>query len=152
MRGPPEEALVNQTIVRGQSQAEYSPDNIGHFGLALPRYAHFTSPIRRYADLLVHRALVGGLGLDAHAADGGTGQGASAADESGAGGPAVGALSVEALDVGRLEVRLLETRVSDVGAPNAAMRSCMESTTVARPGTPRTGCNGYPFSRMKRAP
>ena len=45
-------------MLRSQSQAEYSPDNIGHFGLALPRYAHFTSPIRRYADLLVHRALI----------------------------------------------------------------------------------------------
>ncbi|GBQ31492.1 ribonuclease R [Gluconacetobacter azotocaptans] len=51
--------LVNETILRAQSQAEYSPDNIGHFGLALPAYAHFTSPIRRYADLMVHRALVG---------------------------------------------------------------------------------------------
>ncbi|MHC4067753.1 MAG: RNB domain-containing ribonuclease, partial [Planctomycetota bacterium] len=46
-----------------QSQAAYVPENIGHFGLALSRYAHFTSPIRRYADLLVHRALVAGLGL-----------------------------------------------------------------------------------------
>ncbi len=55
--------LVNEVILRSQSQAAYSPDNIGHFGLSLPRYAHFTSPIRRYADLLVHRALVSGLKL-----------------------------------------------------------------------------------------
>jgi ribonuclease R len=51
--------LVNETMLRSQSQAEYSPENIGHFGLALSRYAHFTSPIRRYADLIVHRALLG---------------------------------------------------------------------------------------------
>jgi ribonuclease R len=55
--------LVNETVLRSQSQAEYGPDNIGHFGLALSRYAHFTSPIRRYADLLVHRALIKGLKL-----------------------------------------------------------------------------------------
>jgi ribonuclease R len=55
--------LVNEVMLRSQSQAAYSPDNIGHFGLALPRYAHFTSPIRRYADLLVHRALIAGLRL-----------------------------------------------------------------------------------------
>jgi ribonuclease R len=60
-------ALVNEVMLRSQSQAAYSPDNIGHFGLALPRYAHFTSPIRRYADLLVHRALIRGLGLGAGA-------------------------------------------------------------------------------------
>ncbi|GGG47199.1 ribonuclease R [Caldovatus sediminis] len=65
VRGRPEERLVHETILRGQSQAAYSPDNIGHFGLALPRYAHFTSPIRRYADLLVHRALIRGLRLGA---------------------------------------------------------------------------------------
>jgi len=66
--------LVNEVMLRSQSQAAYSPDNIGHFGLALPRYAHFTSPIRRYADLLVHRALIhalrlgpGGLAPDAAA-------------------------------------------------------------------------------------
>ena len=59
--GTDEAALVNEAILRAQSQAAYAPDNIGHFGLALPRYAHFTSPIRRYADLLAHRALVGGL-------------------------------------------------------------------------------------------
>jgi ribonuclease R len=57
--------LVNEVVLRSQSQAAYSPDNIGHFGLALPRYAHFTSPIRRYADLLVHRALIAALRLGA---------------------------------------------------------------------------------------
>ena len=56
----PEAALVNELVLRAQAQAAYSPDNIGHFGLALRRYAHFTSPIRRYADLLVHRALIAG--------------------------------------------------------------------------------------------
>jgi ribonuclease R len=61
--GTEKAALVNETVLRSQSQAEYSPDNIGHFGLALTRYAHFTSPIRRYADLLVHRALIAGLKL-----------------------------------------------------------------------------------------
>ena len=50
--------LINIVMLRSQSQAEYNPDNIGHFGLALHRYAHFTSPIRRYADLIVHRALI----------------------------------------------------------------------------------------------
>ncbi len=55
--------LVNEIVLRSQSQAEYSPLNIGHFGLNLRRYAHFTSPIRRYADLIVHRALVSSLKL-----------------------------------------------------------------------------------------
>ncbi len=54
----PEAAVINNLVLRTQAQAAYSPNNIGHFGLALPRYAHFTSPIRRYADLVVHRALV----------------------------------------------------------------------------------------------
>jgi ribonuclease R len=61
--GADNEALVNEVVLRSQSQAEYSPDNIGHFGLNLRRYAHFTSPIRRYADLIVHRALIAALGL-----------------------------------------------------------------------------------------
>nr|CAM75086.1 3'-5' exoribonuclease, VacB and RNase II/Ribonuclease R [Magnetospirillum gryphiswaldense MSR-1] len=59
----PNEVLVNEVMLRSQAQAVYSPENIGHFGLGLARYAHFTSPIRRYADLLVHRALVSGLQL-----------------------------------------------------------------------------------------
>jgi len=61
--GRPEEAMVNEMVLRAQAQAVYSPENIGHFGLALPRYAHFTSPIRRYADLTVHRGLIRLLGL-----------------------------------------------------------------------------------------
>jgi ribonuclease R len=60
--GRPEAAMINELVLRAQAQAVYSPGNIGHFGLALPRYAHFTSPIRRYADLVVHRALLGALG------------------------------------------------------------------------------------------
>lgn len=53
--------LVNEVVLRSQSQAEYAIHNLGHFGLNLSRYAHFTSPIRRYADLLVHRSLVRAL-------------------------------------------------------------------------------------------
>ena len=62
-RGSDREELVNEVVLRSQSQAEYAPANIGHFGLNLLRYAHFTSPIRRYADLIVHRALVTALKL-----------------------------------------------------------------------------------------
>ena len=50
--------MVSEIILRAQRQAIYNVENVGHFGLNLPRYAHFTSPIRRYADLTVHRALV----------------------------------------------------------------------------------------------
>jgi len=63
VQGTENDVLVNEVVLRSQSQAAYSTDNIGHFGLNLTRYAHFTSPIRRYADLIVHRALVAALGL-----------------------------------------------------------------------------------------
>ena len=63
MREGPNGEIVNEVVLRTQMQAIYSPENIGHFGLNLDRYAHFTSPIRRYADLVVHRALIRSLGL-----------------------------------------------------------------------------------------
>ena len=55
--GKPEEELVETVVLRSMMQARYQPGNVGHFGLALGSYAHFTSPIRRYPDLLVHRAI-----------------------------------------------------------------------------------------------
>ena len=73
-RGGEFEELVNLSVLRAQTQAYYSPENFGHFGLNLRSYAHFTSPIRRYADLVVHRALIsahrwGDDGLSAEEAD-----------------------------------------------------------------------------------
>jgi ribonuclease R len=59
----PHAEVMNDVVLRTQAQAIYSPDNAGHFGLNLQRYAHFTSPIRRYADLVVHRALIRALKL-----------------------------------------------------------------------------------------
>ena len=63
--GPDHDARpeIMEQVLRTQMQARYGPEPLGHFGLALPSYAHFTSPIRRYADLLVHRALVSAYGL-----------------------------------------------------------------------------------------
>ena len=57
VRDRPERELIQSVLLRSQSMAAYQPDNRGHFGLALTAYAHFTSPIRRYPDLLVHRAI-----------------------------------------------------------------------------------------------
>ena len=62
-KGTPHEAVMNDVVLRSQAQAIYDAANIGHFGLNLAKYAHFTSPIRRYADLIVHRALIRGLSL-----------------------------------------------------------------------------------------
>ena len=62
-REGPHADIVNEVVLRSQMQAQYNADNIGHFGLNLAKYAHFTSPIRRYADLIVHRGLIRSLGL-----------------------------------------------------------------------------------------
>src|SRR6185437_11011127 len=62
-KGTVHEAVMNDVVLRSQAQAIYDAANIGHFGLNLAKYAHFTSPIRRYADLIVHRALIRGLSL-----------------------------------------------------------------------------------------
>ena len=67
VQGRPDAAMLEGMIIRSLAQAVYQPENIGHFGLALGEYAHFTSPIRRYPDLLVHRAIrhvLGGGGAD----------------------------------------------------------------------------------------
>lgn len=60
--GNDDDELINMSTLRSMTQAYYSPENFGHFGLALQQYAHFTSPIRRYADLIVHRALIAAHG------------------------------------------------------------------------------------------
>jgi ribonuclease R len=57
VEGKPEERLINEVLLRCMKQARYSAENLGHFGLAAPSYTHFTSPIRRYPDLVVHRIL-----------------------------------------------------------------------------------------------
>ncbi len=57
IEGRPDSVSIQMTMLRSLTHAEYTPENIGHFGLSLDAYAHFTSPIRRYPDLLVHRAI-----------------------------------------------------------------------------------------------
>ncbi len=61
VRGRPEEALLNTLLLRSMKQARYAVTNIGHFGLAATNYTHFTSPIRRYPDLVIHRLIRAGL-------------------------------------------------------------------------------------------
>jgi len=112
-------AVVNQVVLRSQSQAEYSPENIGHFGLALRRYAHFTSPIRRYADLIVHRGLIKALGLGQ---DGLTDGQAGALAEIGAEISAAErrAMAAERETIDRLIAAHLSERVGDIFAGRIA--------------------------------
>ncbi|MBI1358848.1 MAG: ribonuclease R [Alphaproteobacteria bacterium] len=62
-RGSENEHLINEMVLRSQAQARYANENLGHFGLNLAKYAHFTSPIRRYSDLITHRLLIRALNL-----------------------------------------------------------------------------------------
>src|SRR4029450_6890874 len=62
-KGTPYEAMIHTLTLRSQMPAVYSPEDLGTFALAVQRYAHFTSPIRRYSDLLVHRALISAYGF-----------------------------------------------------------------------------------------
>ena len=71
VKGRPEERLVNHMLLRSMSQAVYSPENLGHFGLASDCYCHFTSPIRRYPDLMVHRLLSAAIASGATGGRGG---------------------------------------------------------------------------------
>ena len=64
--GKPEERILSYLMLRSLKQARYSEENLGHFALAAPSYTHFTSPIRRYPDLIVHRILKSVLGGEAH--------------------------------------------------------------------------------------
>lgn len=80
--GAEHEAALNELTLRTQSQARYSPESLGHFGLNLARYAHFTSPIRRYADLVVHRGLIRALNLGSDGQSDGLSDGEAAALEA----------------------------------------------------------------------
>ena len=105
---------IHEAVLRSQAQAEYGPERRGHFGLALAAYSHFTSPIRRYADLVVHWALIAALGL-------------------GAGGLADGA------DFARLGAHLTATERRAVWAEREAMDRYLASYLAERTGAVMAG-------------
>jgi len=111
VEGKPEERLINEVLLRCMKQARYSAENLGHFGLAAPTYTHFTSPIRRYPDLVVHRILKRMLAGKGGQAAGGAGPVAAA----GKGGQAPGGASPRPAEkghpqsAGRLESVALHT-------------------------------------------
>ena len=67
--GSPDQELINLAVLRAQTQAYYNPENFGHFGLNLRSYGHFTSPIRRYSDQMVHRLLAAIIGWEPLSSD-----------------------------------------------------------------------------------
>ena len=160
----PEAAMINELVLRAQAQAVYSPDNLGHFGLALARYAHFTSPIRRYADLLVHRALIAGTtpARDAGEALGAIGEHISATErraaaaERAAGDRGEGAASREAArergSPRQHSRRALRSRHRS-GAKLGGAVTSPEPSARCCPSATRRRCNGSmpPFLRRIRS-
>jgi ribonuclease R len=82
IHGKPEEKPIAFLMLRTMQKARYAPENLGHFGLAAPSYTHFTSPIRRYPDLVVHRALRAARQAELRARNGGTGWDEDAREEA----------------------------------------------------------------------
>ncbi|MDR3225738.1 MAG: RNB domain-containing ribonuclease [Clostridiales Family XIII bacterium] len=84
VKGKPEENMISEIVLRAMQKAAYSPDSLGHFGLALRHYCHFTSPIRRYPDLFIHRVMKEDIhsGLTAHRVQDLRGRAAKAAYKS----------------------------------------------------------------------
>jgi ribonuclease R len=117
----PAAGLASELVLRCQAQAAYSPTNIGHFGLALRRYTHFTSPIRRYADLIVHRALISAMEPGTYTPKTGTVQSATAADELAAISEHISeterrAVAAERAATGRYRATLLASSIGSVFA------------------------------------
>ncbi|HWA81747.1 MAG TPA: VacB/RNase II family 3'-5' exoribonuclease, partial [Acetobacteraceae bacterium] len=104
--------IAAERTLQSLPQAGYSPENAGHFGLALAAYAHFTSPIRRYADLVVHRALIGGLGL---------GAGGNAKGDAGKNEDTAASLAALARDLGTAERRAVEAERAVLARAQAAL-------------------------------
>jgi ribonuclease R len=103
LKDPASRPFVESLIVRSMAQALYQPEQIGHFGLALDDYAHFTSPIRRYPDLMIHRALRLGLGLA----------------------PPDSRLPVEQLEQAGMQLSQLERRADEAGRDVSTFLKCV---------------------------
>lgn len=120
-KGSPQEYIINNLLLRTMKQARYSLDNVGHFGLAASHYCHFTSPIRRYPDLMVHRAVAAFLTATSKKA----GKGKKAASEQAEMGPEISgageflssrervAVDAEREMVDRLKVRYMEDKIGE---------------------------------------